>query len=373
MNVVLLGGGSGGHFYPLIAVADALRNIADAERIVSMNITFIGDTPFDEDALRQYEIQFEHISSGKYRRYFSLLNIVDIFKTIIGIFQAMWRFTLLPPDVIFSKGGHDAFPALFAARIYRIPVVIHETDSVPGVVNAWAAKFAKRVAVSFPEAAKYFPEEKVALTGQPIRKSILGGSREEAYDMFGLEEEIPIIFVLGGSQGSQKINDVFLAAAPELVEKVQVVHVTGKKLFSEVSGEITVALEKSEYKKRYHVYPYLNSSQIRNASFAANIVVCRPGGTIFEVAVWQVPAILIPILKSPQSHQRENAYNYARTGAAIVVEESNLTPHLLIAEINKLIDDKEEQQKMQAAAQSFARIDAAEKIAQEVIALGIHE
>ncbi|MBI4121674.1 MAG: UDP-N-acetylglucosamine--N-acetylmuramyl-(pentapeptide) pyrophosphoryl-undecaprenol N-acetylglucosamine transferase [Candidatus Ryanbacteria bacterium] len=374
MRVILLGGGSGGHFYPLVAVARALRDIAEEERIIFLELVLMGDAPFDPNALMEENISFEHVPAGKLRRYFSIKNFSDTIKTLRGIVRAFWRFTLKPPDVVFSKGGYDSFPVLWAARIYRIPVMIHESDAVPGMVTKWAAKFAKRIGVSFPETVKLFPAEKTALVGNPIRQGLLGGSQDEAFDLFDLESGVPIVLVLGGSQGAQKINDALLAMLAEAVEKVQIIHVTGPLNETTVKNEAEVVLAKSQHKKRYHAFGALNVPQLRNASFVSDVVVSRAGGSaIFEFAAWRVPTILIPITDSAQDHQRENAYNYARTGAAEVVEEANLTPHLLLAEIEKVITDEKRRAEMKQAAGAFARIDAARKIANELVRLGIHE
>lgn len=374
MKIVLLGGGSGGHFYPLQAVARALRTIAEEERILSLDLILMGDKPFDMDALRDEDIRYEYIPSGKLRRYFSLHNISDSFKTIHGIFSALWKFTFHPPDVIFSKGGYDSFPVLFAARIYRIPVVIHESDAVPGLVNTWSSKFARRVGVSFPEAVRYFPEDKVALIGNPIRSTLLGGSEDEAFDIFNLESGVPTILILGGSQGAQKINDAVLALLPELIEKAQIIHQTGSANVDMVKKESEVVIGQNPHKKRYHAYGFLTPGQLRNASFVADVVLSRAGaGSIFECAAWGVASVLIPLVGSAQDHQRENAYNYARTGAAEVIEEANLIPHILLAALMKIIEDPKHKNEMKQAARTFARIDAARKIADELIRLGLHE
>ncbi len=339
-----------------------------------MDLILMSEKPFDADALQEENIAFEPVSAGKVRRYFSLLNFSDSIKTIRGSFSAFWKFTLRPPDVIFSKGGYDAFPVLLAARIYRIPVMIHESDAVPGLVNSWSAKFARRIGVSFPETARLFSEEKVALIGNPIRAGILGGSQDEAFDMFELESGVPIILILGGSQGAQKINDVVMAMLPDIINDVQIVHSAGALNADLLKQEAEVALGESIHKKRYHVFPFLNISQLRNISFVADVIVSRAGsGAIFEIAAWGTPSIIIPITGSAQDHQRENAYNYARTGAAEVLEEGNLTPHLLIAEIMKILKDQKRKEEMKHSARTFARIDAAQKIATELLNLGLHE
>ena len=370
MKILLTGGGTGGHFYPIIAIADALYNIAEEERLVGLELILMSDNPYDKTLLQRKGIHFQKITSGKMRRYFSLLNITDGVKTLIGILSAIRQIYAHFPDVIFGKGGYASFPALVAARIFKIPVIIHESDVVPGKVNKWAGSFAKRVAISFPDSLKYFPREKTALTGNPIRTSILGKTPDEAREVFQLESSIPTILVLGGSQGSQKINDIFLDIAPELVKNYQVIHQCGRNNIDSVTKRMSVVLEKSSFKNRYHIFGFLNDTELRNASSAADIAISRAGsGAIFEIAAWNLPSILIPLPNSAQDHQRENAYAYARTGACQVIEQENLTPHILLSEIQKLLKDEKRKTRMRDAAAGFAKLDAAQKIAREIICL----
>ena len=162
MKIIFTGGGSGGHFYPIIAVADALNRIMEQEKIVRSDFIFMSETPYDASLLFKKGIKFKKIPAGKIRRYFSLLNLTDTVKTLIGIIRAVFGVFLNFPDVIFSKGGYAAFPVVFAARIFGIPLIIHDSDAVPGKVNKWSGKFAKRIAISFPSAADYFPEKRTA-------------------------------------------------------------------------------------------------------------------------------------------------------------------------------------------------------------------
>ena len=374
MKIVMTGGGSGGHFTPLLAVSREIRRIADEEKIVSLSILYLADQPFDREALRADDIQFIKISSGKMRRYFSIWNVLDIYKTCIALVKSFWIMYREFPDVVFSKGGFVSFPVLVAARFYGIPVIIHESDSVPGRVNAWAAKFADRIAISFPETLQYVPKEKTAYLGNPIRSRILGGNEEEAYALFSLEPHVPVILVLGGSQGAQPINIAFLQIVNELTETHQVIHQTGKDNYSDVLKQASVLMEKSPHRGRYRLFPYLNEDQLRNASRVARVVISRAGaGAIFEIAAWGIPSILIPLSHAAADHQRHNAYIYARNDACSVIEETNLTPTVLLNETRKILSDEERRSRMSVAAQKFARIDAAEKIAREIILLGIHK
>jgi len=372
MKILFTGGGTGGHFYPIIAIIEALRVLIDEERLVGVEFSFMSDTPYDNDLLLREDVRFIKVESGKMRRYFSLLNITDLFKTMGGIWRAFWIMYRDFPDVVFGKGGYASFPALFNAHILGIPVMIHESDAVPGKVNLWAAKFAKRIAISFPESVKYFPSEKTALMGSPVRHGIMGSTPEEAKEVFQIEKDLPVILVLGGSQGSQNINDNIVDIAPELVKFTHVIHQCGKNNFKEVSGRVSIALEKSPFKTRYHVLDYLDDATMRNASTLANVVVSRAGaGSIFEIAAWGIPSIIIPITNSAQDHQRENAYSYARAGAAEVIEESNLTPNILLSRIRKLLEDKKLTELMKIEAKNFAQPKAARKIARELLSLAL--
>lgn len=372
MKILLTGGGTGGHFYPLIAVARALNAVADQEKITRMEIIYMAEHPYDRNLLLQNDIKFKKIYSGKVRRYFSLLNIIDAVKIIPGILKSIVGLYLDFPDVIFGKGGSESFPALVAARVLGIPVMIHESDAAPGKVNLWAGRFAKRIAISFVEAAEFFPKDKTALTGNPTRPELSVRNSLGAREYFNFDKSTPVIFVLGGSQGSKNINDNFLDILLDLLPSYQVIHQCGKNNYEEVRGRSEVILENSLYKDRYYLRPYLNFDAIRMAFGSADLIISRSGGgSIFEISASGLPSIVIPLTEAAQDHQRENAYSYAKNGSAVVVEESNLRPHILRSEIDRLFADKELLKKMAQSAKDFFRPDAAEKIARELINLAI--
>ncbi|MBU2109366.1 undecaprenyldiphospho-muramoylpentapeptide beta-N-acetylglucosaminyltransferase [Patescibacteria group bacterium] len=370
MRIIFTGGGTGGHFYPIVAVADALNGLIEKNKIIKAELIFMSDSPCDSSILLKLGIRFKKVQAGKLRRYFSLWNIVDAFKIPVGIMKALWTIYTNFPDAIFSKGGYASFPAVFAARIFGIPLIIHESDAVPGKVNQWSGKFAKRIAISFPQTAKYFPKEKAVLTGNPVRRGFFIPAKTGAKEFLKLEENIPTIFIIGGSQGSQKINDNIIDILPELLKKYQVIHQCGKKNIKEVEGRASIVLEKSPNKLRYHSFDFLNESSLRMAYGAADLVVARASsGSIFEIAASGVASILIPLPHAAQDHQRENAYTYAVTGAAQVIEEANLKPNILFFQIDRLLNNKNELKLISEAAKKFARPDAAEKIAKEIINL----
>ncbi|QQG46299.1 MAG: undecaprenyldiphospho-muramoylpentapeptide beta-N-acetylglucosaminyltransferase [Candidatus Niyogibacteria bacterium] len=372
MRILLTGGGTGGHFFPIVAVIRALKKMAESEKFVEMELVYLSDSPYDLGILKEEGVEFISVPAGKIRRYFSLFNFTDLFKTAWGIIRAIIYVFGKMPDVIFAKGGYASFPALIAARLFKIPVIIHESDSAPGRVNRWAGSFAKRIAISFPESAKYFPSSKTALIGNPVRERILGGNIEEARSIFGYED-VPTVLVLGGSQGSAKLNDILIDILPEILKEAKIIHQCGKNNFDDVSKRISVVLGQNQFKNRYKLFAFLDENILRSAVLVSNLIVSRAGaGAIYEIAAWGKPSLLIPLHNSAQDHQRQNAYAYARAGgAALVVEEENLAPNLLLAEIRKLLSDKPRLERMARAASNFAKIDAAEILARQIILLAL--
>jgi UDP-N-acetylglucosamine--N-acetylmuramyl-(pentapeptide) pyrophosphoryl-undecaprenol N-acetylglucosamine transferase len=374
MKILLTGGGTGGHFYPLIAIAEELNRIADEEKIIKFKLYYAADTPYDREALEQQFITFVPVTAGKMRVYFSLRNIWDFFKMGFGVFRALFTVFNLYPDVVISKGGYASFPVLFASKLLRIPVIIHESDTVPGRVNLWSGKFAKKIALSFPEAASYFDASRVSVTGQPVRKSIVQAAKEGAYGFFELDPAIPTIGIFAGSQGAKIINDQLLRILPELIKKYQIIHQTGEKNFEEMKSDVHVMLGDDVRRTRYKPFPFLNDLQTKMFGAASTIIIGRSGSSLFEISAWGKPSILIPYAAAHGDHQRKNAYHYARTGGCVVIEEANLTPSVLKNEIDSIIDSPARYDAMARHAKAFYKEDAAREIAIEAIKIALeHE
>ena len=374
MRILFTGGGSGGHFYPIISIAEELNNLVKEKKLLELELFYVSPTPYNRGVLFENGIVYKKNSAGKLRRYFSLLNFFDLFKTGWGILVSLALVYKLYPDVIFGKGGYASFPVLVAAYLLRIPVVIHESDTIPGRVNLWAGKFAKIVAVSYKEAAKYFPAGKVAYTSQPVRKDVAMPITAGAREFLKIEEGVPVVLVLGGSQGAQKINDTVLEGLKGLVEKYAIIHQTGKNNIVEVRATGEAILFDSLHKDRYKAYDYLNVLALRMAAGVASVVVSRAGSTIFEIAAWGVPSIVIPINEKVSRDQHSNAFAYARAGASEVIEENNLTANILASEIEHLTTNEAEREKMKAAAKAFYKPDAARLVAEEILKIALeHE
>ena len=367
MRIVLTGGGTGGHFYPLVAVTEAIEDLCKERTLIEPELYYVGPQPFDKVALLEHDIQYRESPAGKLRRYPSVLNIFGLIKTAIGIARATMQLFGLYPDVVFSTGGYAAFPTIYAARLLRIPLVIYDADATPGRVSLWSSKYARWIAVAHPDAAKQFPakvRDKIARIGHPLRQEIESPTKEGGYEFLKLDTSVPVIFVMGGSQGAVAINETIIDALKELVTRYDVVHQTGSANLDEVSKISSVVLKDSPYKERYRIYGLLNTLALRMAAGIASVVIARAGsGTIFEIASWGKPAILVPIPEDVSHDQTQNAFSYARTGAAVVIEQRNLTPHILVAEVDRLMADKELQQKMIEAGKAYAKPDAARKVA----------
>ena len=206
MRIVLTGGGTGGHIVPLIAIAQKIKEkIGQADDV---EFLFIGPNgQLEEELMSQAGIPTRSVLSGKMRRYFSIYNFIDCIKIPLGILQTLWLLLMYMPDAIFSKGGYASIPVVIVGWLYRIPILIHESDSVPGMANSILGKLSARVAVSYEEAEKEFVAAQVVLTGNPLREDINKGNAAAAKNKFSLLEEKKVIFVYGGSQGAQSIND----------------------------------------------------------------------------------------------------------------------------------------------------------------------
>ncbi|MDB5189640.1 MAG: UDP-N-acetylglucosamine--N-acetylmuramyl-(pentapeptide) pyrophosphoryl-undecaprenol [Parcubacteria group bacterium] len=378
MKIVFAGGGTGGHFYPIIAIAEAVRDVVRERHLIEPKMYFMAPKPFDPEALFENEITFVACPAGKMRRYVSFQNFTDLFITAGGVISALITLFRITPDVVISKGGYTSVPITIAANILGLPVIIHESDAKPGRANLLAAKHAARIAVAFDSAREYFPkkvQDRIARIGIPIRKEVAFIDPEGAYQELGLERDIPTILIFGGSSGSAKINEVVLSALPDLISFANVIHQTGKDLFVEVESTSKVVLGGSANGSRYHVFPYLSALSIRRAAGAATIVISRAGATaISEISLWRKPAILIPIPEAVSHDQRTNAYAYAHTGAAVVLEESNLTQHVLASEARRIATDPALVASMGAKGADFANPDAARMIAEEVLSIALsHE
>lgn len=367
MRIALVGGGTGGHFYPLVAVAEVLNQAEEKPQLY-----YIGPDPYEPAILKQLNIKYVNCPAGKLRLYFSINNLFDPFRTFFGIFVALWKLYMIYPDVIFSKGGYTSVPVLLAARFLRIPVVIHESDAVPGRANLLAKGFAKYIAISYPEAAQYFDLKRTALVGIPIRRDLLT-QVQNPFEYLGLPSDLPLIYVTGGSTGAERLNNIILRCLDELLPHFRIFHQTGNARKDDISLAAKTLIPDPTLQSRYFVQGNLPPDMVNALMSAAVLVITRAGSTtLFEIALHGKPSIVIPIPEDISRDQRSNAYAFARAGAATVIEEHNLTETLLVNEIMTILSDVNRYQKMSQSAKDFAVTDAAEKVAGILLQIG-HE
>lgn len=369
MRILLVGGGSGGHVYPVIAVANALKEQASASG-AGLELMLLGDDKFMRQAAKESEIEFRSIMSGKLRRYFSFLTILDMLKFPVGLIQSLWHIFWFMPDVVFAKGGYVSVLPALVVKLYLIPLYIHESDSVPGLANKFLGRLANKIFISFQISMAHFDPAKTVLVGNPVRKELLLGDRNEAAKLFNLNPDKKTIFVYGGSQGAQKINNIILEVLVMVVNKdFQIIHQCGSDQYEAVKSSVDKLVKEGEGEygdlitQNYRSYPFLDLNQAQMAYALADVVVSRAGASnIFEIAAVGKPAIIIPITDSSGNHQLNNAMAFSKVGA-VLLEEENLTPHILISQIEYLLRP-ENYETVSQKIKSFAMLDAAQKIAE---------
>ncbi len=366
IKILFTGGGTAGHIFPIIAVVREIRKISPE----GFDFFYLGPKDkFAKDFLSKEGIEVKTILAGKIRRYFSFWNITDFLKTPVGILQSYYYVFTISPDLIFSKGGYGSLPVVIAGKFLATPIFLHESDVFAGLANRISSKFAYEIFTAFPvEKITNLPKNKMVSVGSPLRKEILEGSEAEAQKIFKLAGGKPLILILGGSQGAQTINDKILIVLKDFLEQFEIIHQTGEKNFQEVKKEAEVVVGK-ELAKYYHPFPFLNEAELSSAYVASDLIVSRAGaGVIFEISAVGKPSILIPLEGAAQNHQYKNAYAFSERGAALVIEESNLTPHFLLERVKSLFSQPEKLKEMRDGAKEFSKPDAGRIIAEYIVA-----
>ncbi|MBU0667933.1 undecaprenyldiphospho-muramoylpentapeptide beta-N-acetylglucosaminyltransferase [Patescibacteria group bacterium] len=328
MRLVLTGGGTGGHILPNIVLIQELKKRHGRE----LELLYVGSRRgMERKMIGDIGVRYKGIFTGKIRRYFSLRNALDLFLLPIGIVQALFILMGFRPKVVFSKGGFVSFPVTVAARMLGIPVVLHESDVVPGLANKVMGKFARKICVAYGETAKFFESGKVTLTGNLVRCDIVRGDRAAALDFTGLKGNKPVLLFMGGSLGAQFLNDFVLDNLDDLLKEYEVVHICG-------AGKVR------EVKRRgYCAFEYVGD-EMKDLYALADIVVSRSGAnTLAELAALGKPAILIPLGKNAsRGDQIINARAYAKEHSAIVILEDEFNKKAFFADLKRLLAEHPE-------------------------------
>lgn len=375
MKIVVCGGGTAGHITPVLAIIDALYALDSR-----VEILFVGSgSDVERKLIDKYSFDYQIISAGKFRRYgrgiskeladikTSSKNITDMIRFSKGYLQAKKLLKKFKPDVVFTKGGYVTLPVGLAASRLHIPLIIHDSDAVLGMASRILASRAQTIATGFPaEAFNDFSQpNKLVFTGNPVRKELLTTSPSKAKTIFGFTDDKPIVFIFGGSQGAEAINDLVFEGLELLLRDYNVIHHTGPRAIEQAR----VLAHKLPFKLSgsYRPYEFLQS-EMTDALFLSSLVVIRASASsIAEAAAHSKPTILIPNPISANNHQQANAKFLEKIGAARVIEQSQLSPIRLCAEIDKILSNPKAKKYLQDNIHEFWVPDSANRIASLII------
>lgn len=364
MRVLFATGGTGGHIMPVIAVKEQLEILAQ-ERNFEVDFLFVGHVDeVGRNLLEEHNIPYRLVYAGKIRRYFSIENLTDVFKAIKGLIMAQWYVWKYMPDVTFGKGGYASVPGVLVSWLYQVPIVIHESDSLPGLANTFLGRFATIIAVAFPKVKEHFPAKKTTLVGNMTHSDIRQGDRDAARERFKLTYEKPVVLIIGGSQGAQRLNALVWEVLPRLTQWMEVIHVVGPR---NVKQAETFYRSLDTYQSRFYHYAGFLTHELKHAYAASDLIISRAGASsIADICLNEKPSILIPITIDA-GQQRSNAYEMAEIGASIVLEEPNLTPSIFLSQIEELIKQPNLMDAMGQRSANFATPDAARYLAEQVL------
>ena len=324
-RIVLTGGGTAGHVTPNIALLPSLRE-------AGFEIAYMGSYDgIEKKLIADFDIPYQGIATGKFRRYLDPKNFSDPFRVLKGYAEARKYLKEFKPDVVFSKGGFVSVPVVRAAASLKIPCIIHESDITPGLANKLCIPVARKVCCNFPETLNHLPKEKAVLTGSPIRKELAEGNRLAGLDMCGFTANKPVILVMGGSLGALNVNQAVRAALPGLLEDFQIIHLCGKDKVD------NLLLTTPGYKQFEYV-----KTELKDLFAACDLVISRAGANaICEILALKKPNILIPLpAEVSRGDQLLNAASFKEQGFSIVIEEDDLNTKTLTEAVKELYENR---------------------------------
>lgn len=325
MKILFSGGGTLGPVTPLIALKEMIQSeYPDAEFV------WIGtNTGPERDLIGEQGIRFIPLSSGKFRRYFSLFNILDIFRIVAGFFQSLKIIWKENPTVCISAGGYISVPLHYAASVFSTPTWIHQQDREVGLANRLMSPLASVITVATQDQQKQFAARKTVWLGNPVRKDLFAGTLSKAKKIFGIESSLPIVFATGGGTGSLRVNQMVIEALPHLEGVCEVIHLSGKERPHDMTETA------SSHFDFYHTYEFF-TSEMKEAYTAAEVVISRGGfGTLTEIAALKKAAILIP----KPGHQEQNVQFLIEGQGALMLNEKNDNGLVLAKTIKELLAD----------------------------------
>lgn len=324
-RIILTGGGTAGHVTPNIALLPELKN-------QGYEVHYIGSYDgIERKLIEEFNIPYYGISCGKLRRYFDPKNFSDPFKVLKGYREASALIKKLKPNIVFSKGGFVSVPVVLAAKRRKVPTIIHESDMTPGLANKICIPCATKICANFPETLKSLPEGKAILTGSPIRKELFSGNKLAGLELCGFTVNKPVLLIIGGSLGSQVVNDAIRGILPRLLKDFQVIHLCGKDKLD----------ENLNHTEGYIQFEYVKK-ELSDLLDAADLIISRAGANaICEILALRKPNILIPLsAAASRGDQILNAASFEKQGFSYVIPEENLTGDLLIDTIKEVFKNR---------------------------------
>lgn len=389
LRILVTGGGTGGHVTPALATVGAIKEMALGEGVEwSPVFRYIGSKQGVEKKLAEAAgLNFVGVETGKLRRaeklsgFFTWKNISDAFRIPLGVLQSLWHVARFRPHVVFSTGGFVCVPPVVAGWLFRVPVLTHEQTVQVGLANKIAARFAKKIALTFEGAASELPprlRQKTFVSGNPVRPLIFQGEAERGLSRFGFAEtdaDLPTLYVTGGAQGARVINRAFEEALPELLQICKIIHQCGQQPAGDEQDydRLQSVVEKlpSELQKRYYLTRFVGE-EIGDVFALTDLVVSRAGaGTVTEVSALGKPALFVPLVPTGGDEQTRNAKRSEEAGAAVIVKQSEVNGPRLLSEVRHLLRDRSRLSQMGQAALKLAKPNAAQDLAKAVVELGL--
>lgn len=360
MRVLLAGGGTGGHIYPALAVAEGLQKAYS-----DLEILYVGTKKGLENTIvPKSGLPFATITVEGLPRKLSPAFLRAGFKAMEGGFEALRIVRQFKPDLVIGTGGYVCGPVVMAAKICHIPTVIHEQNAFPGLTNKLLSRIADLVLVNFEDAKQYFAdEEKVVKTGLPIRPEVLETTKDEGLSFLGLSDQKQTLLVSGGSRGAKSINKAMAAAYPKLLQydNLQIIHLTGTLDYQETLQDMRAGGIVAEEWPQIVIKPYLHKMEYALA--AADFCVGRAGATyLAEITTCGLPAVLIPYPFASENHQMYNAKSLADLGAAVMIKDKDLSGETLYQALRPLIEDTNYRMTMAKQSSLAGNKDALNKI-----------
>ena len=378
LKILIAGGGTSGHISPALAVIGTLREMANAG--FEPQFLYIGSHGgLENQIIPAHDIPLVNIETGKLRRYLSAENLRDVFRVPVGTKQALKIIKDFAPDVLFSTGGYVAVPAVWAAKMRGVPILMHEQTVQIGLANRLIAPFATRIALSFESARSELSssaQKKAFVSGNPVRASILNGDATKARTWCGFDlnnTHLKTLYITGGSQGSQRINHAILEILEPLLEQCQVIHQCGKQT-GETQDEdlLKAAAEKlpAQLRNRYFVTPFIRD-ELADVFALSDLVLGRSGaGTVAELCLLGKPAIYIPLVPTGGDEQTRNAQMCEKIGAAEILPQQDLSPEKLLQQLKVLLSNPPKLEQMSEAALQLAKPNAAQTLAEMLVEMG---